>query len=218
MKGLPRGSVRLLSYYPKYKNDPADSIYEDYCRTWILLLEGPQRTYPTLLVTLYNFRGPYSYTFDTYSDAYRWCRRYYEHYPNLYIVPLQKPSQQVQARIDAEDFEERLDKEDADPTYQDKLNVRCSQYDSNANALGNRDIDINADWSAFVGKYNAEFPNIYLYPQRKYQKEEIALHPAELRIDSQSIDQKDLLNQEQRLLYNIVLAYYRGILDSQNPP
>lgn len=41
MRGLPRGAPRLLSYYPKYKNDPADSTYEDYCRTWVVLLEGP---------------------------------------------------------------------------------------------------------------------------------------------------------------------------------
>lgn len=40
MKALSRSARRLLSYFPKYKNDPADSTYEDYCRIWVLLLEG----------------------------------------------------------------------------------------------------------------------------------------------------------------------------------
>lgn len=33
IRALPRGAARLLSYYLKYKNDPADSTYKDYCRT-----------------------------------------------------------------------------------------------------------------------------------------------------------------------------------------
>lgn len=115
----------------------------------IVLLEGLQRTYLTLPVTLQQ--GPNSQTFDAYSNAYRWCRRHYQHHLDLYIAPLQKPSQEVQARIDVEDFEERLDKEDTDPTYWDKLNIRRSQH--NPNTLSNRDIDVNTDWSSFVSKY-----------------------------------------------------------------
>lgn len=86
IKALLRGASRLLSYFPKYRNDPADSIYKDYCRTWILLLEGLQRTYPTLPVALYNVQGNV-YTFGRYSDAYRWCRRNYTH-PDIYLAPL----------------------------------------------------------------------------------------------------------------------------------
>lgn len=89
IRALVRGSLRLLSYFPKYKNDPINSIYEDYCRTQILLLDGLQRIYLTLLVTLQDAQN--SYTFDRYSNVYRQCRRYYEH-PDLYIVPLQKPT------------------------------------------------------------------------------------------------------------------------------
>lgn len=33
IRALTRGATRLLSYFPKYKNDPIDSTYEDYCRT-----------------------------------------------------------------------------------------------------------------------------------------------------------------------------------------
>lgn len=51
MRALLRGALRLLSYFPKYKNNPADSIYEDYYRIQIVLYE-PVRTYLTLLVTL----------------------------------------------------------------------------------------------------------------------------------------------------------------------
>lgn len=54
IKALVRGALRLLSYFPKYKNDPIDSTYEDYCRTQVLLLEGLQRAYLTLPVTLHN--------------------------------------------------------------------------------------------------------------------------------------------------------------------
>lgn len=183
IKTLPRGTARLLSYYLKYKNNPADSIYKDYCRTQVVLLEGLQRTYLSLLVTLRDLQDTV-YTFRRYSDAYRQCRRYYQHLdPNL--APLQKLSPEVQARINKEELEERINTEDTDPVYQDKLNVRRTPY--NPNALRNRDIDINADWSSFISKYATLFPNIYYYLQRKYQKEEIAANPTELRIDSQSI-------------------------------
>lgn len=84
VKGLPRGSLRLLSYYLKYKNNPANSIYKDYCYMQIILLEGLQRSYLTLLVIL-----ELGYTFNTYSNAYRQYRRYYK-YPNLYIALLEK--------------------------------------------------------------------------------------------------------------------------------
>lgn len=214
IRGLLRGALRLLSYYSKYKNNPADLIYKDYCRTWVVLLEGLQRVYPTLLVTLrYSINN---HTFATYSDAYRQCRRYYKHYPDLYIALLQKLLREVQARIDAEDFEERLDKEDADPAYQNELNIYRSQY--NSNALSNRDIDLNADQTSFVSKYATLFPNIYNHPRREYQKEEVTANPAELRVNSQSTSQKDLLNPEQRLVYNTVVNYYISFLDSQGPP
>lgn len=90
IKALLRGTLRLLSYFPKYRNDPADSIYKDYYRTQILLLEGLQRTYPTLPVVLYNVQGNV-YTFGRYLDAYRQYRRNYT-YPDIYLTPLQKLS------------------------------------------------------------------------------------------------------------------------------
>lgn len=82
-----RGATRLLSYFPKYKNDPIDSIYEDYCRTQVLILEGLQRTYPTLLVILRNNQdNPYS--FNRYSDTYRQCRQNYTLHPDISLAPL----------------------------------------------------------------------------------------------------------------------------------
>lgn len=107
IRALTRGATRLLSYFPKYKNDPIDSIYEDYYRTQVLILEGLQRTYPTLLVILRNAQdNPYS--FNRYSDAYRQCRQNYTIYPDISLAPLQKLLYKAQARINAEDFEERL--------------------------------------------------------------------------------------------------------------
>lgn len=150
MKALLRGTLRLLSYFPKYKNDPANSIYEDYCRTQILLLEGLQRVYPALLITLRNMQDR-QYAFNRYSDAYRQYRRNYT-YLDIYLAPLQKPLRKVQARIDAEDFKERVVKEDENLVYQGKLN-NVARQESDPNALGNRQIDINADWSTFVSKY-----------------------------------------------------------------
>lgn len=116
MRALKRGATRLLSYFPKYKNDPIDSTYEDYCRTWILMLEGLWRTYPTLPVVLRDGQDN-PYTFNRYSDAYRWCRQNHTFHPDISLAPLQKPLREVQARIDAEDFEERLVQEDKDPAY-----------------------------------------------------------------------------------------------------
>lgn len=213
MKALSRGILRLLSYFPKYKNDPADSIYEDYCRTQILLLEGLQRVYPALPITLRNIQDR-QYAFDRYSNAYRQCRRNYT-YLDICLAPLQKPLRKVQARIDAEDFKERVLEEDENLAYQGKLN-NVARQESDPNALGNRQIDINADWSIFVGKYATQFPNLYYYLQRNYQKEEIAVNLAELRIDSQLTGQKDLLNPEQRLLYDVVIRYYKDTLAGKN--
>lgn len=122
IKHLLRGAARLLSYYLKYKNNPTDSIYKDYCRTQVVLLEGLQRTYLRLLVILRDSQG-IAYTFGRYSNAYRQCRRYYKH-PDLYLVPLQKLLREVQARINKEEFEERINEENADPTYQDELYVQ----------------------------------------------------------------------------------------------
>lgn len=213
IRALTRGSLRLLSYFPKYKNDPLDSTYEDYCRTQILLLEGLQRTYPTLPVVLDN------HSFHRYSDVYRWYRQHYIDHPNIYLAPLQKLSRKVQARIDAEDFEERLVQEDKDPAYQNDLNnARLVQAQHNPNALGNRQIDIHADQMLFVGKYIEQWPTIYNYPGRDYQKEEITANPAELRIDLQSTGQKELLNSEQRLLYNTVIYYFESMIAGRNLP
>lgn len=77
-------------------------------------------------------------------------------------------------------------------------------------------MDINADQSTFIRKYAPEFSNIYYYLQRNYQKEEIATNPTELRVDSQSIGQKELLNLQQRLLYDIVIRYYKDTLSGKN--
>lgn len=68
----------------------------------------------------------------------------------------------------------------------------------------------------FVGKYAYIQPTIYTYPGRDFQKEEIAANPAELRIDSQSIGQKDLLNPKQRLLYNTIIYYFNNVLLERN--
>lgn len=120
MKALTRGYLRLLSYFPKYRNDPLDSTYEDYCRTQIVLLEGLQRSYLVLLVTLRNLQDT-PHTFNRYSNAYRQCRRNHT-YPDICLALLQKPLRELQARLDAEDFEERLVQEDKDPAYQNDLN------------------------------------------------------------------------------------------------
>lgn len=78
-------------------------------------------------------------------------------------------------------------------------------------------MDINADWMLFVGKYAHTWPTIHAYPGRDFWKEEIAANPAELRIDSQSTGQKDLLNPKQRLLYNTVIYYFEDVLLGRNP-
>lgn len=77
-------------------------------------------------------------------------------------------------------------------------------------------MDLNADQMLFVGKYAQQWPTIYDYPSRDYQKEEIARNPTELRIDSQLIGQKELLNPEQRLLYDTVIYYFDNILIGRN--
>lgn len=70
----------------------------------------------------------------------------------------------------------------------------------------------------FVGKYVQQQPTIYDYPSRDYWKEEIATNPTELRIDLQLIGQKDLLNSQQRLLYNTVIRYFKDLVVGRNPP
>lgn len=79
-------------------------------------------------------------------------------------------------------------------------------------------MDINADWMPFVGKYAQQWPTIHDYPGRDYWKEEIAANPAELRMDSQSTGQRDLLNPEQRLLYDIVIHYFEDTLAGRHLP
>lgn len=70
----------------------------------------------------------------------------------------------------------------------------------------------------FIGKYTQQQPTIYTYPGRDFQKEEISANPIELRIDLQLTRQRDLLNSEQRLLYNIVIYYFEYILVGRNLP
>lgn len=101
LRALSRGALRLLSYFPKYKNNPTDSIYEDYCRIQIILQELVC-IYPILPVTLRDNQDA-PYVFARYSDAYRQYRANY-YYSDPYLAPLQRPSAKVQARIDAEDF------------------------------------------------------------------------------------------------------------------
>lgn len=68
----------------------------------------------------------------------------------------------------------------------------------------------------FVRKYAQQQPTIYAYPGRDFWKEEISANPIELRIDSQLTRQRDLLNSEQRLLYNIVIYYFEHVLVGRN--
>lgn len=119
LRALSCGALRLLSYFPKYKNNPTDSIYEDYYRIQIVLQE-PVRIYPILPVTLRDNQDA-PYVFARYSDAYRWYRTNY-YYPDPYLAPLQRPSAKVQARINTEDFQERVVQEDKDLVYQGNLN------------------------------------------------------------------------------------------------
>lgn len=79
-------------------------------------------------------------------------------------------------------------------------------------------MDINTNWMLFVAKYAEQQPTIYDYPSRDYWKAQIAANPTELRVNSQLIGQRDLLNTEQRLLYNTVIHYFKNVLVGRNPP
>ncbi|KFG81443.1 ATP-dependent DNA helicase PIF1 [Metarhizium anisopliae] len=73
--------------------------------------------------------------------------------------------------------------------------------------LGERDSDRQYDWSRHVGKYNID-PSFWDVIKRAFPAEQLL----------PSWNSVDLLNREQRTVYDLIVDHYTDFLAGRNPP
>lgn len=201
---LSKGKPRPVSFFPRYKSNPADDEYEDYCRVK-MMLSHPFENVEDLL----EVDGSQA---ETFQEAYELCCDNHTHRDDLYD------------ELDVDDDEPEPDADDefedvnpSQPTPPAPLTdfetyglarpgndlTRIEEGDN----LGERDCDREYDWSRHVGKYNVD-PLFWDVIKRAFPAEQLL----------PSLNSLDLLNREQRTVYNLIVDHYSDYLAGRNPP
>ena len=201
---LSKGKPRPVSFFPRYKSNPTDDEYEDYCRVKMMLSHPFENVEDLLEVD--------GLQAETFQEAYELCCDNHTHGDDLYD------------ELDVDDDEPELDAdeefEDVNPsqptppapladfeTYGlahpgDEL-TRVEDSDN----LGERDSDREYDWTRHVGKYAID-PSFWDVLQRDFPAEQLL----------PSLNSVDLLNREQLKVYNLIVNHYSDYLAGRNPP
>ena len=201
---LSKGKPRPVNFFPRYKSNPTDDDYEDYCRVK-MMLSHPFENVEDLL----EVDGVQA---ETFQEAYELCSDNHAHGDDLYD------------ELDVDDDEPEAD---ADDEFED---VSLSQPTPPApladfetyglarpgddltrivdsDNLGERDSDREYDWSRHVGKYNID-PLFWDVVKRAFPAEQLL----------PSLNSVDLLNREQLKVYNLIVNHYSDYLAGKNPP
>lgn len=189
----PRASPRAINYFPRYSSDPKSLTYLDYCRVK-LMLHHPFTGWTELL----SVDGK---AYSSYVEALQVCRRLHTHPGDLY-------TDVDQGHPDSDESDEGLDPEDDHPVADFELFARRRPREDftrveSLQSLGNRDVDRRYDWSAHVGRYDVS-PDVW--NQVKAQNPAVQV----VTVNSSP----DLLNREQRKLYDTVVEQYSRELGS----
>jgi hypothetical protein len=200
----PRASPRVINYFPRYPNDSKSLTYSDYYRIK-LMLHHPFTDWADLL----SVDGQ---AYNSYIEAFQVCKRLHTHSQDFYMNP---EVESLDSDPDESDEELELGLEDDYPLADFELFARrrpqedFTRVDS-LGGLGSREVDCRYDWSAHVGRYEVS-PDIW--------EQVKAENPAIQVVTVDSLP--DLLNLEQRKLYDTVVSQYTQELactTSGNPP
>ena len=132
--------------------------------------------------------------YDNYIDAFKACHHSHQHEDDHYGTTLEAQEDE----FEAEEFEDELLEEDWMELARQLPNRDLSQED--VDLLGRRDVDINFDWSPFVGKC-ADLQDDYWTQCRDN-------HPRGQDVEDLPLEARDSLNPEQRVVYDMFIGHF----------
>ncbi|KAK8912380.1 ATP-dependent DNA helicase pfh1 [Metarhizium anisopliae] len=148
---LSKGKPRAVTFFPRYKSNPTDDEYEDYCRVKMMLSHPFEKVEDLLEVD--GFQA------ETFQEAYELCCDNHNHGDDLY--------DELDVDDDDTEFEADEEFEDVNPS-QPTPPASLADFETyglahpgndltrveDGDNLGERDSDRQYDWSRHVGKYN----------------------------------------------------------------
>jgi len=201
---LSKGKPRPVSFFPRYKSDPADDEYEDYCRVKMILSHPFENVEDLLEVD--------GLQAETFQEAYELCCDNHTHRDDLYD---ELDVDDDEPEPDADDEFEDVNQSQPTPpapladfeTYGLARPGNDLTRIEDGDNLGERDSDREYDWSRHVGKYNID-PLFWDVIKRAFPAEQLL----------PSLNSLDLLNREQLTVYNLIVDHYSDYLAGRNPP
>jgi hypothetical protein len=201
---LSKGKPRAVSFFPRYKSNPADDEYEDYCRVKMMLSHPFENVEDLLEVD--------GLQAETFQEAYELCCDNHTHRDDLYD---ELDVDDDEPEPDADDEFEDVNQSQPTPpapladfeTYGLARPGNDLTRIEDGDNLGERDSDREYDWSRHVGKYNIDslFWDVI---KRAFPAEQLL----------PSLNSLDLLNREQLTVYNLIVDHYSDYLAGRNPP
>ncbi|KID96258.1 ATP-dependent DNA helicase PIF1, partial [Metarhizium majus ARSEF 297] len=201
---LSKGKPRTVTFFPHYKSNPTDDDYEDYCRVKMMLSHPFEKVEDVLEVD--GFQA------ETFQEAYELCCDSHNHVDDLYD---ELDVDDDDAEFDAdEEFEDVNRSQPTPPAPLADFEAYGLAHPGNdltrvedGDNLGERDSDRQYDWSHHVGKYKIN-PSFWDVTKRAFPAEQLL----------PSLNSADLLNREQRTVYNLIVDHYTDFLAGRNPP
>jgi hypothetical protein len=201
---LSKGKPRAVSFFPRYKSNPADDEYEDYCRVKMMLSHPFENVEDLLEVD--------GLQAETFQEAYELCCDNHTHRDDLYD---ELDVDDDEPEPDADDEFEDVNQSQPTPpapladfeTYGLARPGNDLTRIEDGDNLGERDSDREYDWSRHVGKYNID-PLFWDVIKRAFPAEQLL----------PSLNSLDLLNREQLTVYNLIVDHYSDYLAGRNPP
>ena len=153
----PRAKLRVINYFPWYKNNPRVEEYSDYCRVK-LILHHPFVDWDDLL----SVDGQ---VYDSYVDAFYACKQWHVH-PEDFYTDLDESGLGVDSDSDSDSDTDSDDTSDEDSDNNHPLAdfeiLACRRPRDdfphvNDEGVGYQDMDHNYNWSEYVGQYNHLF-------------------------------------------------------------
>jgi hypothetical protein len=201
---------RVLNYFPQYKSHENSTQFPDWCRMK-LTLDHPHRRPDEL-------RAVDGTLYATHVMAYMKCLELHEHEDDHYGT--------LSVDADAMDGDETDDDEEFESEYHSQEVVDEAWHElarelpqrpvsqEDVERLGNREIDVRADWSPEVGQHAADaeaFMSGEWWDTRKSE------HVISLEVDDMPEEARDTLNPEQRLVYDTFMRHFELLNDPSAP-
>ncbi|KAH8654651.1 hypothetical protein BGZ60DRAFT_508337 [Tricladium varicosporioides] len=201
----PRAAARVINYFPKYPKDPESTLYSDYFRVKLMLHH--------LFVDWTDLLVVDGRAYGSYIDAFRACSLSRNHPEDFYTGPDKEDDDTSDSETETE--------EDLGPDDGSDVNYPLANFEALARRqpredftdvdlgqeTGTRDIDRNFNWSVHAWRHN-------IHPEIWDQIKVENLVTQVVTMDSSP----DLLNLEQRKLYDTVVSQYENELAGQPLP